>query len=89
MRPSAPRLVRVLRKSALQGNPAVLRRIVPEPVRSDVRQPTLIEILQQRQLQAGAEYPKNIRIEPVVTKATFRDVAPDIREELKKLTKER
>ncbi|CAL1704263.1 unnamed protein product [Somion occarium] len=88
MRPSAPRLVRVLRRTQLQGTPAI-RRLVPEPVHQNARPPVLIEVLRQRQVQAGANYPSNIRIEPIITKRTFRNVPAEARDQLRRLIKER
>ncbi|GBE82384.1 hypothetical protein BKA93DRAFT_760729 [Sparassis latifolia] len=86
MRPSFPRLVRIIPRSQLVTQEA---RPLPEPERSDIKRTPLIELLQQRQASAGSHYPSNIRIEPVLTKATFKDVPKDIREELKTHLKER
>ncbi|KAK7693289.1 hypothetical protein QCA50_002856 [Cerrena zonata] len=89
MRPSAPRLVRILRRSQIQGTPAA-RRVVPEPLNQHAgRLPALNDILNQRRVQAGAQYPSNIRIEPAITSRTFRNIPIHTRETLKKLIKER
>lgn len=89
MRPSAPRLLRVLKRSQLQGTPAA-RRIVPEPLAQRAgRFPALNEVLVQRQIQAGAEYPSNIRLEPAITSRTFRNIPAQTRDTLRKLIKER
>lgn len=37
----------------------------------------------------GGAYPSNIRIEPILTKATFEGVPAEARKELKELLKER
>jgi len=91
MRPSIPRLVRIIPRSQLKAElPSVASaRLVPTPHRSDARLPTLIELMQKRKEQAGDEFPLNIRIEPVLSKKTLRNVAPEIRQELKELLRER
>lgn len=89
MRPSAPRLLRVLKRSQLQGTPAA-RRVVPQPMAQIAgRIPALNEALMQRRIQAGTEYPSNIRLEPAITSRTFRNIPAQTRETLKKLIKER
>ncbi|KAI0797836.1 hypothetical protein C8Q75DRAFT_739815 [Abortiporus biennis] len=89
MRPTLVRLVRIIPRSQLVGDSASSKPIrpLPGPVRSDVKKPTLIELLQER--SKAADFPANIRIEPVVPRNAFRDVAPEVRSELKELLKER
>ena len=88
MRPSLPRLVRVIPRTQLQ--PEELRKLpIPEPVRSDVRRLTLIELLQKRKEEAGSDFPSNIRIEPVLTKKSFDGMKKEHIVELKSLLKER
>ncbi|KZT03512.1 uncharacterized protein LAESUDRAFT_334655 [Laetiporus sulphureus 93-53] len=86
MRPTFSRLVRVIPRSSLPPKQAV--RTVPEPMRSDVKQPTLIQILLERQAAAGDSYPSNIRIEPELTRATFKGVKPEVKRELLKVVRE-
>lgn len=88
MRPSLPRLVRVIPRSKLATQHASVVRILPEPVRSDVERPTLIQILQKRKVEAGDDYPTNIRIEPVLKKEIFKGIPNNIREELRGMVKE-
>ena len=58
-------------------------------MRSDIKKPTLIEHLLQTKEAMGAQFPSNIRIEPVLTKQTFEGVPSEVRDQLKELVKER
>lgn len=88
MRPSLPRLVRVIPRGQLKSEQ--LRTVpIPQLVRSDVKRPTLIELLQKRRAEAGNDYPPNIRIEPALTKKSFSGVKKEHIIELKALLKER
>ena len=88
MRPSLPRLVRVLPRSQLR--PEELRTLpIAQPIRSDVKRPSLIELLQKRKAEAGSDYPSNIRIEPALTKKTFTGMKKEHIVDLKALLKER
>lgn len=90
MRATIPRLVRVVPRSKLATEYASVSVVRPllEPAPS-VKQPTLIDVLLKRKAEMGADYPSNIRIEPVLTKETFEGVPADTRKELKELLKER
>ncbi|GJE86965.1 hypothetical protein PsYK624_030480 [Phanerochaete sordida] len=90
MRATIPRLVRVVQRSKLAAEypTATVVRSLPEQAPS-VKQPTLIDVLLKRKADMGAEYPSNIRIEPVLTKEAFEGVPADTRDELKELLKER
>ena len=94
MRATLPRFVRTVTRKQLKAEYAdganILRPSrLPEPGRSDVKPPTLIDILMKRKEELGADYPPNIRIEPVLAKETFKGVPPEAREELKELLRER
>ncbi|KAI0721611.1 hypothetical protein C8T65DRAFT_201165 [Cerioporus squamosus] len=84
MRPTLVRLVRVLPRS--QVDPSL--RPVPPPVRSDVPQPSLIEVLQKRKEDAGADYPSNIRIEGLEAKTALRGLPREARKSLAAMLKE-
>ncbi|KAI0709032.1 hypothetical protein C8Q76DRAFT_769984 [Earliella scabrosa] len=84
MRPTLVRLVRVIPRS--QVDPAL--RPLPEPVRSDVPRLSLIEILQKRKEEAGANYPPNIRIESLDTKTALRGLPREARKSLANMLKE-
>ncbi|KAI0703571.1 hypothetical protein BC835DRAFT_970103 [Cytidiella melzeri] len=86
MRPSLPRLVRIIRDRAAEGT---LAAPLPEPIRSDVRPPTLIQALLKRKEDQGSSYPPNIRIESALPKHALKNVPADIRKELLSVTKER
>jgi hypothetical protein len=91
MRATLPRLIRVVTRSQLKAEypGSTVVRALPKPVRSDGKQPTLIDSLLKRKQDMGAAYPPNIRIEPVLTKQTFEGLPVEAREELKELLKER
>ena len=84
MRPTLVRLVRVIPRS--QVDPAL--RPIPEPIRSDVPRPSLIEILQKRKEEAGADYPPNIRIEALEAKTALRGLPRDARKTIATMLKE-
>lgn len=84
MRPTLARLVRVLPRS--QVDPAL--RPLPEPVRSDIPRLSLIEVLQKRKEEAGADYPPNIRIEAREAKTALRGLPRDARKSLANMMKE-
>ena len=88
MRPTIPRLVRVIPRSKVATEYAASVQHLPRPARF-VKEPTLIEMLLKRKEEMGATYPPNIRIEPVLSKETFEGVPAETREELKELLKER
>jgi hypothetical protein len=88
MRASAVRLVRIIPRKAL--NPASTKVLhAPPPQAQELRQPTVLDLLNQQREKAGPEWPANIRLEPVVKKAAFRPVRAELRTQLKKLLKER
>ncbi|KAH9842333.1 uncharacterized protein C8Q71DRAFT_199117 [Rhodofomes roseus] len=89
MRPSLPRLVKVIPKSQLAQQGIPLQRTLPEPVRSDIKQPTLIELLMKRRADAGESYPSNIRIEPELKMAHFRRFPKEVGMELKEMAREK
>ena len=84
MRPTLVRLVRVLPRS--QVDPSL--RPVPQPIRSDVPRPSLIEILQKRKEDAGADYPSNIRIEALEAKTALSGLPQESRRLLAAMLKE-
>lgn len=91
MRPTLPRLVRVIPRSQLaseNSSAAVIQPLRP-PKRSDIEKPTLIDELLKRKAQMGDKYPSNIRIEPMLPKSTFKGVPAETRDELRELLKER
>ncbi|KIP09256.1 hypothetical protein PHLGIDRAFT_338585 [Phlebiopsis gigantea 11061_1 CR5-6] len=90
MRATVPRLVRVVTRSQLSEIPSrtVVQPLQPQQ-RSDIAQPSLIETLLKRKASLGDKYPSNIRIEPVLTRDTFKDVPTGTIKELKELLKER
>ncbi|TFY70521.1 hypothetical protein EVG20_g2478 [Dentipellis fragilis] len=90
MRPSLPRLLRIVPRSAVTPQAARKRVKIYEEIPKELRvQPTLLQVLQKRRDEAGADYPPNIRIEPVVSKQTFSGVKPDAREPLRNVLRER
>ena len=88
MKPTLPRLVRIVPRSSISTEIPSFKAPVPEPIRSDIRSLSLIDVLAQRKVDLGSSYPANIRIEPVVPKKAFKDVPKEIRTELLKATKE-
>jgi hypothetical protein len=91
MRPSLSRLVRVLPRSAIpvreHGHPPL--RVYEEIPKDARKQPSLLEILLKEKEAAGANYPPNIRIEPVVSKKTFAGVKRGFVAPLKEILRER
>ncbi|KAJ7184208.1 hypothetical protein C8R46DRAFT_1063280 [Mycena filopes] len=60
----------------------------PAPRSHEIKPPTLIETLAARKLAAGDRWPPNIRIEPVISRATWEPVRKGIRSKLKKMLRE-
>jgi hypothetical protein len=92
MRPSLPRLVRLLPRSAVvalpqHGHPPP--RIYEELPKDSRKPPSLLEILLQEKEAAGPNYPSNIRIEPVASKKTFAGVKRDLVAPMKAVLRER
>lgn len=88
MRGSLPRLVaRVISKSEVTGQNA--SRVFPAPLASKEPTVTTLDLLLQQKAEAGADYPKNIRLEPPLVKTTLARVPADIRAELKDYLRER
>ncbi|KAG8217200.1 hypothetical protein J3R82DRAFT_5283 [Butyriboletus roseoflavus] len=83
--------------------PALLARVVPKsslnPIR--VRPPPLtkkqeralkeplIKLMQKRQEEAGASWPQNLRIEPVISRRKIGNAPKSLRSTLKKMLTER
>ncbi|KAH9998129.1 hypothetical protein BJV74DRAFT_767952 [Russula compacta] len=91
MRPSLPRLVRILPRSAIappkHGHP--LPRVYEELSKDSQKQPSLIEILLKEKEAAGPDYPPNIRIEPVVSRKTFAGISRELVVPMKVALRER
>ncbi|KAH9854068.1 hypothetical protein C2E23DRAFT_819430 [Lenzites betulinus] len=84
MHPTLARLVRILPRT--QVDPAL--RPLPAPVRSDLPSLSLIEVLQKRREEAGADYPANIRIESLEAKTALRGLPRDARKKLAHMLRE-
>lgn len=89
MRPSLPRLVRILPRNSLASEGIAYATPIPEPTRSDIKPTSLIQVLLRRKTDQGPSYPPNIRIEPVVRKKVLKDVPARVRQELLSVAKER
>lgn len=88
MKASAVRLMRIIPRKVL--DPASVKVLdAPPPQIQELHQPTVLELLHQQREKAGADWPANIRIEPVVKKEALRPVQAEMRTQLKKLLKER
>jgi len=91
MRPSLPRFVRILPRSAIapreHSHPPP--RIYDELPKESRKQPTLLEVLLKEKEAAGPNYPLNIRIEPVVSKKTFAGAKRELIPTLKGILRER
>jgi hypothetical protein len=84
--------MRVVSRKSLSA--AVTRNIIPAPASSKVlaeqtKSDTVHEQLLRLKQELGAEWPLNIRIEPVVTKAELKHVDAAVRKDLKAMLKER
>lgn len=87
MRPSIPRLMRIVPKSSLTSQKA---KIIPElPSYADAKKTPLIEVLLKRKDQAGDNWPPNLRIERPLRRETFKRVHHDARVDLKELLTEK
>jgi hypothetical protein len=90
MRATLPRLVRILKRSAIalpeHGHPPL--RIYEEPPKDARREPTLLRNPKEKE-GAGSNYPPNIRIEPVAAKKTFAGVKRDLVPQMKAILRER
>jgi hypothetical protein len=64
-------------------------RVYEELPKESSRQSSLLEILLKEKEAAGANYPPNIRIEPVVSKKTFAGVKHEFVAPLKAVLRER
>ena len=94
MHPSVPRLLRILPRSAVvttePGATKLPKAKIFEELPKDVRKPpSLLEVLLKRKKEAGASYPPNIRIEPVMSRQTFAGVAKEVRASLRATLRER
>ncbi|KAH9048490.1 hypothetical protein EDB84DRAFT_1456294 [Lactarius hengduanensis] len=91
MRPSLPRLVRVLPRSAIAPpeHSHCPPKIYDELPRSSRMSPPLLEVLLKEKELAGTDYPPNIRIETTVSKRTFTGVKRDLVAPLKAILRER
>jgi len=91
MRASLPRLVRILKRSAIalpeHGHPPL--RIYEELQKDSRKEPTLLEILSKEKEAAKSNYPPNIRIQPLALKKTFAGVKRDLVPQLKAILRER
>ncbi|KAI0057095.1 hypothetical protein BV25DRAFT_1831469 [Artomyces pyxidatus] len=90
MRPSLPRLVRILPRTAVTPTSGRPRPRIYDELPKEARQITpLIDVLQKRKQEAGAAYPPNIRIEPVISKRTFRGLKGEAIAPLRQVLRER
>ncbi|PPR01685.1 hypothetical protein CVT24_001513 [Panaeolus cyanescens] len=88
MRVTAPRLVRLLPRAKLNVSDAkIIGRPIPQT--QDRLRPTTIDLLLKQKETAGENWPANLRLEPQLKKAVFKNVQPELRSAMKKLTKER
>jgi hypothetical protein len=88
MFPSLPRLLpRVIRRKELVND--TFGKVFPEPMRATQIKITTLDHLLRHKAEAGANYPPNIRIEPVLVKQKLARVPKDTRAELKEYLKER
>ncbi|KAG6375903.1 hypothetical protein JVT61DRAFT_2771 [Boletus reticuloceps] len=80
-------IARVVPKSSL--NP---HRICPPPLtkkqEKTLKEP-LIQLMQKRQEEAGASWPQNLRIEPVISRRKIGNAPKSLRSTLKKMLTER
>lgn len=90
MRPSPPAFVRILTRKqlALENKGAALPRTLSAPLRSDIKNPTLIETLNDIKKQAGEAFPSNVRIEPVLQRRVLAKVEPEVRKQFLEMMKE-
>jgi hypothetical protein len=87
MRPSIPRLIRIIPKTSL---PSQKVKVVPElPSYEQAKKTPLIEILLKRKDEAGDNWPPNLRIEPPLSREKFKQVHHDVRVVLKDLLTEK
>ncbi|KAJ7594877.1 hypothetical protein C8J56DRAFT_450916 [Mycena floridula] len=84
MRVYAARLMHVIPRSALKVDQS---KIIPslKPWKASEATPTVHSILVERREKAGADWPINLRIEPVLNKKSFATVAKPERTKLKKV----
>ena len=91
MRATLPRLLRVITRSQLtaENSSANILQSLPAPLGQDHVKTSLVQSLLERKAGLGDDYPSNIRIEPVLSKATFEGMSGETRQELRELLKER
>ncbi|KAI0048194.1 hypothetical protein FA95DRAFT_1491193 [Auriscalpium vulgare] len=78
MRSTLPRLVRLVPRSTV-AQPGLPRPKVYDELPRDLKQqPPLVEVLLKRKEVTGADFPPNIRIEPIVSKKTFEGVSGSV-----------
>ena len=88
MRPTSTRLVRLIPRKLLNvAEQKIYSR--PRPQIEDLKQPTFMDLLMKRKERAGNTWPANLRLEPQLKKAVFKEVVPGVRSVLKRMTKER
>jgi hypothetical protein len=88
MHPTTSRLVRIVPRKLLDvAEHRIHQR--PRPQIEETRQLSLMDVLMKRREDAKKDWPSNLRLERQLTKETFRDVMPELRTTLKKMTRER
>ncbi|KAI9456101.1 hypothetical protein HD554DRAFT_2030623 [Boletus coccyginus] len=83
----SPLLARVVPKSSL--NP---RQVRPPPLtkkQEKALKVPLIKLMQKRQEEAGASWPQNLRIEPVISRRKIGNAPRSLRSTLKRMLTER
>ncbi|EGN96110.1 hypothetical protein SERLA73DRAFT_185658 [Serpula lacrymans var. lacrymans S7.3] len=87
MRPSIARFFKILPMSAVKPS-----EVLPPPLTKQeekmLKKP-LLKVLMERQKEQGDSWPKNLRIEPHVTRKAIGKVHPSIRSEMKELLREK
>ncbi|KAH7910171.1 hypothetical protein BJ138DRAFT_1088216 [Hygrophoropsis aurantiaca] len=87
MRCTLPLLLRIVQRSSIRAD-----KVLPPPLTTKeektFKEP-LLKILMSRQIEAGANWPQNLRIEPHVTKKAIGKAPAEVRTQLKRMLKER
>ncbi|KAF9563959.1 hypothetical protein CPC08DRAFT_685928 [Agrocybe pediades] len=88
MRPTPNRLVVVTLRSRLNVSDSKIYNR-PRPQKEDLAIPTLMDLLMARKEKMGDAWPANLRLEPQLKKEVFKEVMPEVRSQLRRMTKER
>lgn len=89
MHPTPLRFARVIPRKLVNVRDCKINKRPPPQTEDRTRRPTLIDLLEGQKKKAGESWPPNLRLERQLTRDVFKQVRPEAKSALKKMTKER